>query len=57
MTMPRTRRPAPLRRTWMFVPGLDAAAQAAGLAGGAQAGAPYFREATISKERRRSAML
>ncbi len=51
MTMPRTRRPAPLRRTWMFVPGLDAAAQAAGLAGGADALVADLEEFTAPADR------
>ena len=33
--MSSQRRPVELRRSWLFVPGLDTAAQAAGLASGA----------------------
>lgn len=45
------RRPANLRRSWMFVPGLDAAAQAAGLASGADALVFDLEEFTAPVER------
>lgn len=45
------RRPAALRRSWMFVPGLDAAAQAAGLASGTDALVADLEEFTAKVER------
>lgn len=45
------RRPAALRRSWMFVPGLDATAQAAGLASGADALVADLEEFTAKAER------
>ncbi|MGE8636094.1 MAG: HpcH/HpaI aldolase/citrate lyase family protein [Achromobacter piechaudii] len=52
MTQPSyTRRPPSLRRSWMFVPGMDAAAQAAGLASGADALVADLEEFTAPVER------
>lgn len=48
---PSLRRPAALRRSWMFVPGLDAAAQAAGLASGTDALVADLEEFTAKVER------
>ena len=48
---PSCRRPAALRRSWMFVPGLDAAAQAAGLASGTDALVADLEEFTAKVER------
>ncbi|WP_454676932.1 HpcH/HpaI aldolase/citrate lyase family protein [Achromobacter marplatensis] len=48
---PSHRRPAALRRSWMFVPGLDAAAQAAGLASGTDALVADLEEFTAKVER------
>lgn len=45
------RRPAALRRSWMFVPGMDAAAQAAGLASGTDALVADLEEFTAPVER------
>lgn len=45
------RRPAALRRSWMFVPGMDAAAQAAGLASGTDALVTDLEEFTAPVER------
>jgi citrate lyase subunit beta/citryl-CoA lyase len=45
------RRPPALRRSWMFVPGMDAAAQAAGLASGADALVADLEEFTAPAER------
>lgn len=45
------RRPAALRRSWMFVPGMDAAAQAAGLASGTDALVADLEEFTAAVER------
>lgn len=45
------RRPAALRRSWMFVPGLDTAAQAAGLASGTDALVADLEEFTAKVER------
>jgi citrate lyase subunit beta/citryl-CoA lyase len=45
------RRPAALRRSWMFVPGMDAAAQAAGLASGTDALVADLVEFTAAVER------
>ncbi|CAB3847596.1 HpcH/HpaI aldolase/citrate lyase family protein [Achromobacter anxifer] len=46
-----TRRPAALRRSWMFVPGLDAEAQAAGLDSGADALVADLEEFTTPADR------
>ncbi|HCQ47854.1 MAG TPA: CoA ester lyase, partial [Achromobacter sp.] len=45
------RRPAALRRSWMFVPGMDAAAQASGLASGTDALVADLEEFTAAVER------
>ena len=45
------RRPPALRRSWMFVPGMDAAAQAAGLASGTDALVADLEEFTAPVER------
>ena len=46
-----SRRPPFLRRSWMFVPGLDAAAQADGLASGADALVADLEEFTAAVDR------